>query len=61
MKSLILDYEYGSKTLGSESEIENTFGCPVLRPTSWKATKSVLGQIWSKQNLKFMKHFISSE
>lgn len=49
MKTLLLDYEYGSKTLGSEREIEEAFGCPVLRPTSWQSTKNVLGQIWSKQ------------
>lgn len=49
MRTLLLDYENGSMTLGSDSQIESMFGCPVLKPTTWKATKGVLGQIWSRQ------------
>lgn len=45
----MLDFEYGSKSLGNEMDIERMFGYPVIRPENWHSTKQILGQIWKKE------------
>ena len=50
MKVLYFDLERGSQTLGSEKHIAEMFGYSLLRPGSWDAFQSVIGQLYTKKN-----------
>jgi hypothetical protein len=56
MKTLIFDFENGSKSLGSEVDIQRLFGYPVLKPSAWQSTRSILDQIWTKQSITDVRH-----
>jgi len=49
MRVLLFDTENGSKSLGSKEKIQENFGYPVLRPTSWNGFNALLGQIYKQE------------
>ena len=49
MKLLMFDLEHGSKTLGNPKYIEETFGLPLLAPTTWDQYVDIIGKIYTKK------------
>lgn len=52
MNTLLFDTENGSKSIGGEQEIQNLFGNPVIRPTSWADFKSVMGVLFERKQVE---------
>lgn len=46
MKLIYFDFENGGKTIGSESELKELFGFPVIALDSYSGFQSVMGQIF---------------
>ena len=55
MKVLYFDLEKGSQTLGSDDNIQNIFGYPVLRPQTWGRFSNIIEQIYTKKETKEIK------
>lgn len=49
MKVLMFDLERGHKTIGSEEQIKNMFGFPVLAPSSFDDFTNIIKQIYTSQ------------
>ena len=50
-KSLMFDTEHGSHTLGGETEIQEMFNCPVLKPSTFEAFGSVIHGIFKEKEV----------
>ena len=52
---LLFDTEDGSKTLGGESNVQELFGCPPLKPDSWVAFRDTLASLYVEKKVEVQK------
>ena len=51
-KILMFDTEHGSHTLGGETEIQEMFNCPVLKPAQFADFRNIITSIYTTQRIE---------
>ena len=51
-KILMFDTEHGSHTLGGETEIQEMFNCPVLKPAQFADFRNIITSIYTIQRIE---------
>ena len=54
-KILMFDTEHGSNTLGGETEIQEMFNCPVLKPAQFDDFRNIITSMYTTQRMEIEK------
>ena len=54
-KILMFDTEHGSNTLGGETEIQEMFNCPVLKPAQFDDFRNIISSMYTTQRIEVEK------
>ena len=54
-KILMFDTEHGSNTLGGETEIQEMFNCPVLKPAQFDDFRNIITSMYTTQRIEIEK------
>jgi len=49
MKTMLIDFENGRKTIGSDEKIKENFGFPPMKPVSWGGMQTILNQLFKEK------------